>query len=120
MWLDRRIGAFRVGLLLVYLSFFAMSVPAIMASRFHFSRGHWVIGVWSLVSIFIVPKAVLGLVLLIGRESGLWLGMSFLECRLYPRTTSRKRQEDIGMPTSFGGTPVWRAYLRELGWLSLG
>ena len=116
MWLNRSIGSLRIGLLLVYLSFFAMIVPAILAARFHFSEGYWVLGIWSLGSIIIVPKAVVGLVLLIGRESSLWLGMSFLVCKLYPTTTARQRWEE----NKFGGAPVWHAYLREFGWLALG
>jgi len=116
MWLNRSIGSSRIGLLLVYLSFFAMIAPAILAARFHFSEGYWFLAIWSLGSIAIVPKAVAGLVLLIGRESTLWLGMSFLLHKLYPTTMARRRSEE----NKFGETPIWFAYLRELSWLAIG
>lgn len=109
MWLQRSIGGFTVGLLLVYFSFFAIVVPAVLAARFHFSDGYWALGIWSLASMVMVPKAVLGIVLLIGRKSGVWLSMSYLVCNLYPRTIAKHQDErsTLGMPGL--GTPLWRA-----------
>src|ERR1043166_6192818 len=97
VWLNRSIGTFTLGLLCVYLSFVAMLAPAILAAHFHFAAGYWVLGMWSLASIIIVPKAVLGFVLLIGRKSGVSLQMSVLVYTLYPRTVARYA-EGAGIP----------------------
>lgn len=120
-WLCRPVfGIFRVGLLLVYLSFLVALVPAGISAAYWFGQGSILFGLWSVVSVIIVPKATLGIVLIAGRESNLWRSISFLLRSTFPRTFSRYKAEAFTVPPIFGGPRVWIAYLTQIVWLAIG
>lgn len=60
----------------------------------HFINGRWLFGVWAIFSIYLLPKAVLGLILLLGRKSVVMvLDMPRILWKIFPGVIQKYRSD---------------------------
>lgn len=114
-------GSWRYGVYTVYLVFLTAIVVNSSVAFSHFSKGRWLLGIWCLVSIFVLPKATLGFAAIAWRNHRPRLGLfdlPFILQDVYPRTF--RRYFLTAWDLSFTGHPVPRAILREAIWLAIG
>ena len=108
---------FKYGGYIIYLVFLTGLFLNGYMGIFYFKNGPLWLGIWALLSIFILPKSVLGLVLLFGRRSLLYTNLPGLIRGLLPRTIQGYR--DISLSVVFG-SPEWKRLIKETIWLAVG
>jgi hypothetical protein len=124
---------FRFGAYIVYFIFLAAIIVGVMVSFIHFSNGRSLLGIWSLCSIFLLPKATLGLILAVEHKhnSAAWMNMPTLFWQVFPRTMRRyrdllplpRRLQRYSLYHSLYGTsagPLWMHAFRDLFWFVIG
>lgn len=79
----------------------------------HFKNGQWLFGIWAIFSIILLPKATLGLILLLGRESSVFLNMPMIIGKVFPGTMQRYRSDSL---ISIFGNPVLKGFMKEIIW----
>jgi hypothetical protein len=90
----------------VYASI-ALTVPAAGVSAvMHFAEGYLLLGAFSIMSSAIVLKAGLGFVLVAGQDDAVWLGMSRIIWRVFPKAIQDHRHKALRIGTDVG-QPVW-------------
>ncbi len=114
----------RYGCYLVYLVFFVGLFLNGGVAIFHFRDGRWLLGVWALSSIVVLPKATFGLILIAGHESVGPFDIPEILSDIFPRTM---RRHDVSKITGYyalgnllGYNPVLRGVVRESIWLGIG
>ncbi len=83
----------------------------------YFINGFWYFGIWAILSIMILPKAVFGLILLLGEKSIVSMNMPMILRGIFPKTMHR--YGSLSLVSSFGH-PVLRGFIREIIWLGIG
>jgi hypothetical protein len=89
------------------------------ASALYFSSGRLIFALWSIAAIFVLPRAVLGLLLLGSRDPGLPLFMPKLISRVFGKRLDHHR---LGYSRMLYFDPTWRlvvAFGQELVMLVL-
>ncbi|MHB8652465.1 MAG: hypothetical protein ACYDA9_01165 [Terriglobia bacterium] len=104
-------GGYIVDLTIVAAVFLNGSV-----ALFHFSRGHVVLGLWSLVGILILAKSALGLVLLFGRRTSVSLNLPMFVYSAFPGTL-RKYSSEAYPPIV--GSRVVQLATYEILWVAI-
>lgn len=107
---------FKNGGYIVYLIFLIALIINLIVSIHYFGNASWLFGIWALVSIFIISKAVLGLILLVGHKSIVFLNMPMIIWKVFPWTMQRYRSDAL---ISFYH-PILKGFIRELFWLGIG
>ena len=102
---------FEYGTYIVYLVFLMGLFLNGTVAGLHFINGRWLFSIWAIFSIILLPKAALGLICLLGRESIVSTNMSFMIMKIFPRTIQKYRY-------AFG-SQVLKGFLREIIWLVL-
>ena len=103
---------FRYGGYIVYLSFLVGLLLNGVVATLHFKSGQWLFGIWAIFSIILLPKATLGLILVVGRESHVFLNMPKIISELFPGTIRRYR-------TIFGNK-ILKGFMKEIIWFVIG
>ncbi len=80
----------------------------------HFINGRWLFGIWALFSIILLPKATLGLILLLGRKSIVFMNMPPIMWKIFPSTMQKYRSDSL---ISIFGNPVLKGFVREIIYL---
>ncbi len=100
---------FEYGTYIVYLVFLMGLLINGTVVALHFISGRWLFGIWAIFSIILLPKAALGLICLLGRESIVSMNLSFIIMKIFPSTIQKYRY-------AFG-SQVLKGFLREIIWL---
>ena len=99
----------------IVLQVFLISlIISIILSIYYFINGIWLFGIWAFFSIFMIPKATLGLILIIGRKDIIAYNLSPSVYRLYSGTIARYRNI-----SSLYGNSVLMGFIRESLWLGV-
>jgi len=105
---------FKNGCYIVYLVFFIGLFLNGSVAILHFMNKKWLFGIWAIFSIILLPKATLGLVLILGRKSIVFLGMPMIIWKIFPGTMQKYRSESL---ISITGNPVLKGLMIEATWL---
>ncbi len=108
------------GLYVVYGVFIGALVLNGVVARSCFVHGRIVLGLWSIAAIIVLPKAALGLLLLVGKDSLMWLSLSKVVYKAFPRTVHRYGRQRASLGIRGFGDPLTVAYSRELCWAIVG
>jgi len=100
---------FEYGTYIVYLVFLMGLFLNGTVVALHFISGRWLFGIWAIFSIILLPKAVLGLICLLGRESTVSMNLSFIIMKIFPSTIQKYRY-------AFGNQ-VLKGFIGEMIWL---
>lgn len=100
------------GYVVCYFILIGLLLNAPLAFIF-FKEGKWILCVWSIFSIFLLPKATLGLVLIMGRNSFIEINMPLSFWNLFPRTMAKYRSAEL---ISVFGNPVLKWFVLEIFW----
>ncbi len=106
---------FRNGGYVVVASFAIVLIFNGITAVLYFFAGHVLMGIWALAGILILPKSVLGIVLLTGRRSGVSANLPLGFYSLFPRTLRRYRGDDWP-PLE---TRIPRLLISELMWATI-
>jgi hypothetical protein len=107
---------FRYGGYLVYIVFLVALVQYARVIYQGFEDESWYLCIWALIGIFTLPKAVLGLVLIAGRNQSVALNIPFILWHVFPGTLSR--YNTVASPDCLAGTLLTKAKRREILWLA--
>jgi len=111
---ERDTFLFKYGTFIVYLVFFiGLFLNGNVAAQ-HFINARWLFGIWALFSILLLPKATLGLILLLGWKSLVFMNMSFVIYKVFPGTIQKYRSDSL---VSGLGNPVLNGFIRQIFWL---
>ncbi len=102
---------FEYGTYIVYLVFLMGLFLNGTVAVLHFINGRWLFGIWAIFFIILLPKAALGLICLLGQKRGVFINMSYIIGKIFPRTIQKYRY-------AFG-SQVLKGFLREIIWLVL-
>lgn len=108
---ERNTFLFEYATYIVYLVFFIGLFLNGTVAALHFISARWVFSIWAIFSIIFLPKAALGLICLLGRESIVSMNMSFIIMKIFPSTIQKYRY-------AFG-SQILKGFLREIIWLVL-
>ncbi len=105
---------------LVTLGAFLLSLIANgIATVAFFSSDSIVLGLWALGAIFALPKAVLGFILIMARDTPLAVvGLPMILNSLFPRTVQRYRGDNLVFESVYHRAR--NGYIRETLWLLFG
>lgn len=105
---------FKYGGYIVYLVFLIGLFLNGSVAILHFMNNQWLFGIWAIFSIILLPKATLGIVLILGRESIVFMNMPMLIWKIFPGTMGKYRSESL---ISITGNPALKGFMREGIWL---
>lgn len=105
---------FKYGGYIVYLVFLIGLFLNGSVAILHFMNNQWLFGIWAIFSIIFLPKATLGIVLILGRESIVFMNMPMLIWKIFPGTMEKYRSESL---ISITGNLVLKGFMREGIWL---
>jgi len=108
---------FKYGWCIIYLVFLIGLFLNGSVAISYFRNGRWLLGIWALFSILILPKAALGLILIAGHKSIVFLNMPEIIRGIFPRTMQRYRSDSL---IYISGNPILIGVVRELIWLGIG
>lgn len=101
---------------IVYFTFLLAVIVNIPLSIYYLQNKSWWLFVLSIFSIFVFPKAILCIILLLGRNNSLVLfNMSKLICKLFPRVIKR-----YSNTVSYSGDRLENNVINTLIWLLIG
>lgn len=109
---------FNYGGYVVYAAFIVGLILNTAAALSYFSARNPILGLWALAAIFALPKSVLGLILLLGRKSLVFLNMPSIIRNLFPGTMRKYRSDSLNRIFS-GINPVAQGFMYQLLWLVL-
>ncbi len=104
------------GGLIVYLVFFLGLFLNGYIFILNFINGNWLLSIWSLLSIIVLPKATIGLIIVTCdflKKLTPQPGMPLIFFKLFPKTMQL-------LPTSMHRHPSARRLVKELIWLGTG
>ena len=117
---NRSFLAKRVGLLMFGVVFVSLILNT-YTSVIHFLRGSLFLAALSLLAVAVLPKAVFGLILFLGRKNNrVWLSVPMGWRHIFPRTFARGREEEGALDLLADPWIVQKNLLRHLLWLTLG
>ena len=106
---------FKYGGYIIYLVFLIGLFLNGGVATLYFKNGQWLFGIWALSSIIILPKATLGLILILGRKSYVFLNMPMILRRIFPGTMRKYRSDSLSFPVF--GNPVLKGFIKQIIWL---
>lgn len=77
----------------------------------YFKNGQWLFGIWALSSIILLPKATLGLILILGRKSLVFMNMPMIMWKVFPGTMQKYRSDSL---ISIFGNPVLKGFIKQI------
>lgn len=80
----------------------------------YFKNGQWLFGIWALSSIILLPKVTLGLILILGRKSIIFMNMPMIMWKIFPGTMQKYRGDSL---ISIFGNPVLKGFIKQIIWL---
>lgn len=99
---------------IVYLAFFVGLFLNGGIAISYFMNSQWMLGIWAIFSIILLPKAILGIVLVLGWKSVFFTNSSFIIQSIFPGTM-RKYGVDI-LSFNFPHT-VLKGLSKQIIWL---
>ena len=104
---------FEYGGYIIYIVFFVGLLLNGAVAISHFKSGQWLFGIWAMFSTILLPKATLGLILLLGRKFMVYWNMPLIIWRLFPGTMQRYQSRSL---ISILGNPVLKGFMKQITW----
>jgi len=105
---------FKYGGYIIYLVFLIGLFLNGGVATLYFKNGQWLFGIWALSSIILLPKATLGLILILGRKSIVFMNMPMIMWKIFPGTMQKYRSDSL---ISIFGNPVLKGFIKQIIWL---
>ncbi|MEW6456935.1 MAG: hypothetical protein AB1410_09530 [Acidobacteriota bacterium] len=105
---------FKYGGYIVYLVFLIGLFLNGGVAILYFKNGQWLFGIWALSSIILLPKVTLGLILILGRKSIVFMNMPMIIWKIFPGTMQKYRSDSL---ISIFGNPVLKGFIKQIIWL---
>lgn len=101
---------------IIYFIFLISFVLNLVLAILYLRMGFWVVGILTPLSAVIIPKAALGIILILGRSNSLvWLNLSEIITQVFKNTWQRYNRSNL-----IRFSEIRNAIIREMLWLIIG